>query len=456
MKYLLFISAVLGMLPSVMILVCERYLIRFATLGLMLPLVLFNQTAINFFSKETYRGTARGMEISIVYIVALIIICTVFTIKGIQNPFPDAGSRLYLLYFLLCLPSLKTAGTFSVCIFELWKMVMIYLVFLAVYYYLKFSEGDLDIIIYGLGLLVTINFFNMLYQHLIGKYQPHGIFPHQNSMAMFMMMAGPIFFARYFNHRENFKSTLFFIVFGLASVALVRTYSRGAIACYPLCAMIIVVFSLRYTFSIRKMYMVSVLALLAVVATIYFMPRVIQRFQNAPKESAETRKDLAMVAKNMIVDKPLRGVGINNWGYAVNPPYEYSLERREKNKISEDARDGIVETVYLLIAAECGIPCLLAFLCWLGYYWVISFRLIKKLVGTPYLYFPIGTLAGLTGVMLQSTLEWVLKQQMNYILMMIIFAMLSYLNRYCYKFIPKETKTDSADNNATDADPTAV
>ena len=447
MKYLFFISAVLGMLPAVMILVCERYLIRLATLGLILPLVVFNKTSINFFSKEAYRGTSRGLEISIIYIVAVIIICTVFTIKGMQNPFPDRGSRLYLLYFLLCLPSLKTAGTFSVCVFELWKMVMIYLVFLAVYYYLKFSEGDLDIIMYGIAAVVGVNFFTMLYQHFIGIYQPNGIFPHQNSMAMFMMIAGLLFFARYFNNREKWRSTLFFIIFGMASVALVRTYSRGAIACYPLGAIITVLFSLRYTFSVRKMYVVSLLAIILIGTVSYFVPRVVKRFQSAPEASANTRRDFALIAKNMIVDKPFRGVGINNWGYAVNPPYTYSEFRRERDNFSEEKKDGIVETVYLLIAAECGIPCLLAFLCWLGYYWVTSLRLIKTLSGTPYFYFPVGVLGGLTGVMLQSTLEWVLKQQMNFIGLMIVFASISYLNTFCRQLIPNLDQENAGESD---------
>ena len=448
MKYLFFISAVLGMLPAVMILICERYLIRLAALGLFIPLTMFNRTAINFFSKEIYRGTSRGLEISIIYIVAVIIICTVFILKGMQNPFPDRGSRLYLWYFLFSLPSLTTAGTLSVSVFELWKMVMVYLVFMAVYYYLKFSEGDLDVIMLGTGTLVVVNFFTMLYQHFTGIYQPNGIFPHQNSMAMFMMMAGLIFFARYFNHREKWKSTLCFILFGMASVALVRTYSRGAIACYPVGGIIAVLFSLRYTFSIRKMYVVSLLAIILIGTTLYFVPRIVKRFESAPEASANTRKDFALVAKNMIEHRYIRGVGINNWGYAVNPPYTYSEFRRERDKFDEDKKDGIVETVYLLIAAECGLPCLFIFLCWLGYYWVTSLRLIKKLSGTPYFYFPVGTLGGLTGVMLQSTLEWVLKQQMNFIFLMIVFAVISYLNQFYRQLTPD---LDNENAGKTDA-----
>lgn len=276
-------------------------------------------------------------------------------------------------------------------------------------------------------------------------------------MAMFMMMAGTLFFARYFNRNEKWKSTIFFILFGLASVALVRTYSRGAIACYPLSMLVVLFFSLRYTFSIKKMYVISALALIAIVGVLYFLPRVIHRFESAPEASGNTRKELALVAKNMIEHRYIRGVGINNWGYAINPPYPYSEFRREARRMSDEKRDGIVETVYLLVAAECGLPCFFIFICWLGYYWVISLRLIKKLKGSANFYIPVGMLGGLTGVMLQSALEWVLKQQMNLIFLMITFAMLSYLNRYYRKFVAAEpTVEETSADSATDADPDAA
>ena len=433
MKYLFFISAVLGMLPAVLVLICERYLIRLAALGLILPLTFFNSTSINFFSKETYRGTSRGLEISIIYIIAVILICTLFIIKGWQKPFPDRGSRIYLLYFLCGLPSLYNAGGHTVSIFEIWKMIMIYLVFIALYYYLKYSEGDFDIIIYGAAFLVTVNFFKILYQHFSGFYQPKGIFPHQNSMAMFMMMTALLFFSRYFNNREKWKSTLFFIVFGMAAVALVRTYSRGAIACFPIAGMITVLCSLRYTFSARKMYVTAFIGIVAIAAILFFIPRIVERFQTAPSASAQTRKNLALSAKNMIVDKPIIGVGINNWGIKINPPFEYNENRakRLQNQDSEEEfKDGIVETVYLLIGAECGLPCLILFLCWMGYYWVISLKLVKKLQTTKYFYIPAASLGGLTGVMLQSTLEWVLKQQINFMQLVTVFAFISYLNHH--------------------------
>ena len=159
------------------------------------------------------------------------------------------------------------------------------------------------------------------------------------------------------------------------------------------------------------------------------MPRIIERFITAPESSGQTRKHFAIAAVNMMKHHPLEGVGINNWGIKINPPYDYS-RHREAMHYKEDYKDGIVETVYLLVGAECGIPCLLVFLCWIAYYWISAFRLLRILRNTPYFYLPAGILGGLTGILMQSCLEWVLKQQINFMFLMTVFAFITYLNKH--------------------------
>ena len=129
----------------------------------------------------------------------------------------------------------------------------------------------------------------------------------------------------------------------------------------------------------------------------------------------------------MILDKPWRGVGINNWGIKINPPYEYAERAGRNNNRGEDFQDGIVETVYLLVGAECGIPALVAMILWFAWYLVLGVRLVKRLKGTPYVAIPAGLAGGFVACYIQSCLEWVLRQQMNLILLMFFFAVLDHL-----------------------------
>jgi Na+/glutamate symporter len=93
-----------------------------------------------------------------------------------------------------------------------------------------------------------------------------------------------------------------------------------------------------------------------------------------------------------------------------------------------------VETSYLLVGAECGFLALAAFLAWLGYYYISACKLVKQLRRTNLFYIPAGIVGGLTAVFLQSTLEWVMKQQVNFIQMMMLFAVLGILRQYSKKF----------------------
>jgi len=129
----------------------------------------------------------------------------------------------------------------------------------------------------------------------------------------------------------------------------------------------------------------------------------------------------------MIRDEPLRGVGINNWSLKMAPPYRYQDLASAALGVELDYT-GIVETIYLLVGAECGIPALLALIAWFFWYWVSCIRLLRRLKGTWWYFIPAGLLGGLSAQYLQSALEWVLRQQRNMILLLMAFAVISYLN----------------------------
>jgi hypothetical protein len=219
-----------------------------------------------------------------------------------------------------------------------------------------------------------------------------------------------------------------------ASAACMRTYSRGAMVCLPIGCAITTLLSLRYQFHFRKIQILLPIFLLCFFGALLLLPNIIKRFENAPKESLQTRQHLAASAWNMMKDKPLAGVGLNNWGIKINPPYPYCEYRYGNKRIAKDFKEGIVETSYLLVGAECGFLALAAFLAWLGYYYISACKLVKQLRRTNLFYIPAGIVGGLTAVFLQSTLEWVMKQQVNFIQMMMLFAVLGILRQYSKKF----------------------
>ena len=195
--------------------------------------------------------------------------------------------------------------------------------------------------------------------------------------------------------------------------------------CYGLTTLACVFDKRNLMRTFRRLLPIALFAFLGVVA---MLPRIVKRFETAPKASGDTRVELAYCALEMIEDEPLRGVGINNWSLKMDPSYPYQ-ENASKIVGRELDYTGIVETVYLLVGAECGIPALLAMLVWFGWYWISCLKLLHRLRGTSWYFVPAGLLGGLTANYLQSVLEWVLRQQMNLVCLLFMFATLSYLNK---------------------------
>ena len=144
---------------------------------------------------------------------------------------------------------------------------------------------------------------------------------------------------------------------------------------------------------------------------------IVQRFTKAPEESANVRVVLAQAAVKMANDKRL-GVGLNNFGLKINPPYTYGSHIGMK----EDEKGGLVETVYLMIAAEAGWHTLGIYLLFIITAIFHSAVSTFKSWKTPTFPLSLGMTCGLTIIALQSTLEWVLKQTNNFYQLVFIIA----------------------------------
>lgn len=447
MKYFLFAIALVGMIPLGVVASLNRKLVGAVVFCIFLPALIFNATALNFFSDEFYRGTARGMEVSFIYLLSLAVIIALALRRSLAPLLPGWGGRIILIYIIWSACSFANADDRLVAWFELWKMMMIYLVFWAMSSWMKASD-DPGLIVNSMAFFVVMNFFPVIQQHFSGRYQVWGCFPHQNSMAVFLMFLLPIFFARYLVGRNSLSWRLCSAAFLFGSISIIRTYSRGAIAVYPIAAGITALLCLSRNFSQRIISRLAPIAIIGLLGFAVLLPRIIDRFIYAPESSKEDRVIYAQSACNMIADHPVLGVGLNNWGLKINPPYEYNVRDLSKVKFSDDEpyRDGVVETVYLLVAAECGLVGLFILLLLFGFYLISAFRLTRRLAGTQWFFIAAGATGGLVGCYLQSILEWSLKQQVDYIGLFIVFSLISYLNLNWKRLAEKErSKTDCKD-----------
>ena len=428
MKYVVFAFAALGVPPLAFLLCLNLRWMKHVFWGMVAAMCLYHATSINFFSREFYPGTARGMEVSLVYLLDAAILLALAVRGRVGKFLPDGGSRLYAAYFALCLPSLFIADDLMVSWFEVWKMALVFLHFLAVYSYLR-ATGGVKHVLQALLVFTVVNGLAVVKAHYAGVFQPGGVFPHRNGMAMGMLLLGPVFFASYLTYGlRTWFGRFSAVAFAFAALSTLWSYSRGAIAMTPVAYGIAAAACLwDGKDRLPKLRRLLPFVVVGAIGLAVMFPRLVDRFANAPKSSGDTRVELAACAWEMVKDHPLAGVGINNWSLNMDPVHPYQDRASEALGVEMNYR-GIVETVYLLVAAECGVPALVAMLAWLAWFWFLCLRLMRRLKGTQWVFVPAGLLGGLSANYLQSALEWVLRQQLNLIMLMFVFALLSWLS----------------------------
>ena len=380
---------------------------------------------INFFSQETYRGSSRGFEIGLVDIVTFILF---FLILHKKKQFPiqlfPAGSFLYFAYFFGSLLSLMNSHLLLHSSFELFKMLRMYFYFWVIANYLN-NIKQFDTIIKFIAIIIIYCFFSVLNQkYRLGIFQAQGPFPHQNSLVMYMIIFGSITYSYLLNFPKA-KIILWFPIFGMVSIIIISTLSRAGMTFFALSIAIVTFISFIRKFSFKKVTVTFLLFLCGSLGLLKALDSILERFNTAPEESKLTRIYLAQAAVNMANAKTF-GIGINNFGLKINPPFPYGSHIKRK---SDDEKGGLVETIYLMIAAETGWFNLSIFLMMLLTFYFKNIINIFYYSNSKYKFLPIGITGGLTGIYVESTLEWVLKQTNNFYQLMLIFAFISVMSK---------------------------
>ncbi|MHB9138935.1 MAG: O-antigen ligase family protein [Victivallaceae bacterium] len=439
-KYLVFFLVLFCMVPLGVLLASSSKFFEKVILFMMIFFTCRLEENIHFVSRELYRGTSRGYEVGLVDMVALVLFFVIMLKKDKRvsvKMFPP-GSFIYFAYFFFSMTSVINAAEPLFCYFELWKMVRMYIYFWVLYNYF-ISYERIALAIHFLPIIIIYTFIVALYQkYVIHVYQIHGPLPHQNSLCMYMSILSTLMFAQLMNEKKasTAKSIFIFIMFAMGSLLVFFTLSRGGMVCYIGGCLAVLLLSYSSGFDMKKLVITAAIGFGAIIAVGLMINTVFNRFQNAPEASRITRYNLAVSAINMANDKFL-GVGLNNFGIKVNKPYPYS--KHYNKRYPAGFKEGLVETIYLMIAGETGWLNLGIFIIFIMYYYIMNFINIFRFANTEYQYFAIGLAGGLASIYVQSSLEWVLKQSPNFYQLMFCFAIIaSMMTIYKREFAAKK------------------
>jgi hypothetical protein len=436
LKYLIFFTVLIIGVPFNYIL-ARKFVQYEKFLWFLLLFFTANMIDINFVSMETYRGTAKGFEIGMVDIVVYSMLAIII---GRRDEYPlkvPPGTFLYSLYFFFSLLSIINSDVMVYSFFEIWKMIRMYIFFFVVYNMIrKFEEFD-DIMIIVSLITIFITYTVLKQKYLLGIFQTYGPFPHQNSLVMYMIIFGSLLLG-YLLNNEKVKLYYWLGVFGAAAIDIISTLSRGGMALFALSISIIFLFSYVNKMSLRKLGITLLFIILGSGVLYKASDTILERVSTAPEESLDVRIVLAKAAQNMANDK-IFGVGLNNFGLKINPPYPYGNHIPRKDDYE---KGGLVETIYLMIAAETGWHNLVVFVSLLLYFYFKNIRNYFRMKKHKYRFIPIALIGALTAIYIQSTLEWVLKQTNNFYQLMFILAIIGVVSRLLDQQKEEEKKKD--------------
>ncbi|HNX00323.1 MAG TPA: hypothetical protein PLE74_07755 [Candidatus Cloacimonadota bacterium] len=385
---------------------------------------------INFVSRETYRGSSRGFEIGLVDICTMIIFLLVWNRRFKFKLSMPPGAPIYFIYLFFSIISVFNSAVVLYSAFEVWKMVRMFIFFWVVYNYFRDLNQLYDLMGGIAAITIYVTYEVLQQKYIMHIFQTSGPFPHQNSLVMYMIIFCSLIFSYLLNkHKMSPRNfAMWIVIFGMGAGCIVSSLSRAGMILFGLSCIIILAISLGSGLSYKKVGVTVLLLFMSGLLLFKAWGPITERFKTAPEQSATTRVDLAIAAVKMANDKTF-GIGLNNFGVKVNPPYSYSSHIEMYNPESEEEKNGLVETTYLMIAAETGWHNLLVFFIFIFYYLFMNIRNYFLYRGSDFQFVPIAFIGGLLAIYLESSLEWVLKQTNNFYQLMLIFAIIAGMHR---------------------------
>lgn len=381
----------------------------------------------NLAYEEDYRGHARGYQFLFSLVPAGALVLASFLEAPRKFRWFPPGLILYLAHLALSFVSVVNAPVFRYVIMAALRSSQVTLILVAGYCFLKKTK-DVGYFLSCFSVTMFWELFAVLKaKYVDGQYQVMGTFEHQNALSMFAIMVGLILLGAALGPKRK-GSTLWLAGYLACAWIVECTLSRGGLVAFAIGTAGVLFFSLAERATVRRMAVATVLSVVAVLGVLLSLNTIIDRF-NSPynRDSHETRRLLNAASSEMVRDYPI-GVGWNNFGILINPPYPYGDRiddyfRSYGEQKGVDTNKGIVESMYYLLLAENGWQGLLSYVLLVLFYLWCNWRAYRTfrnhLLGSV----SIGIAMGCIANYLQSFLERVLTQPRNLMLWMLVLAL---------------------------------
>ncbi len=415
---------------------------------------------VNFFGEYWYRGTSRGVGVSLTDILAWsILIATAIAPRYPKRPwFVPASTTLLLIYLAYCTFATVMALNPLFASWELANIPRSILILFAGAAYLR-TRRELGYLVLGLSFTVCVEaVFALKQRYMGGMYRVPGTLDHANSLSMYVCTVAPVLLAAAMAEFPKWVRWAAGAGCIASGVGVMLTISRAGLPIFGF-----VMFGVAFFCSTWRITRRKLLIGFTIVGSVGFVmlkswDQITSRYAEASfseeylDTSSEGRGVYIRWASAILDDHPL-GVGLNNWSYAVSKTYGprsgFSYEDYDDIKGDPDKADlpsisyaAPAHSLAALTAGELGIPGLLLFgLLWMRWFQVGVGFLWRRLNPDPMHRMGIGFLFATCGIFMQSVTEWTYRQStifLTFYLMMGGLASLHYARKHVMAEVEQE------------------
>lgn len=324
----------------------------------------------------THQGGPTGYLISLMTIALVIGYALWITDRSKDKVYSfKSMTAPFLVYIFMAVVSIFQSVNVSFSLFSIFLLAQVFLMYFYVINHVK-TWADVDLIISIWAACIAFEGIVMILTYLTGiefsfaginNYAYYdssgnptrvgGTFGSVNDAAIWLSPSLAVMMGAYLAYSELRLpgKQVFLGIFALGGIGLVLTFSRSGWVALALAILMLVSLSIKSGFGRKSLVIVLIFGL--IVFGLFAKP-MIQRLTGDDEGSAESRRPFEQMARNMIADQPITGVGINNFELRMFDylPTELWGEFRQYIYVVHDH--------YLLTWAELGILGLISFV-WL-------------------------------------------------------------------------------------------
>lgn len=384
---------------------------------------------VNFFGDYWYRGTSRGIEISLLDVITLSLLVGELLAPRYRERrwFWPVGLGFVVLYGLYCIGSVAFAEPKMYGLWELTKVGRGIALIMATALYVR-SRFELGLLVLALGCAVGVESIYGVKQRLVdGSFRVPGTLDHENSLSMYLCTVGPVLLAAALADWSKWLRAFCGLVCVVAAMTELLTISRTGIPTFAIGMLGVTFFCMSWRITRQKILIGSAVILVSAGVLAKSWDSLASRYMSASlkeeylDEQNEGRGVYWRWAMAIVEDHPY-GVGLNNWSYYVSKTYGprlgYSYEDYDEIKVEPAMADlpsirfaAPAHSLAALTIGELGIPGItLLMLAWLRWFQIGATFLWNRLNADPMHRLGIGCLFATWGIFVHSITEWTYRQ----------------------------------------------